>query len=157
VSDELGLTAQVSALVRPATAPTLVGASDSCAAPFTLPVTGGFFTGDTTSANADFDAGCDAPGQNIGGAKDQILRLDLAQQRRVVMDMSGSFYTTLLDVRKGATCGAATEVPNACFVGFSASKSFLDLTLPSGTYWLQVDGYNGDRGPWNLDLRVLPP
>jgi hypothetical protein len=29
--------------------------------------------------------------------------------------------------------------------------------LAVGTYWLQVDGYNGDRGPWNLDVRVLPP
>jgi hypothetical protein len=157
ISDELGQTAQLSVLVRPTVAPTSVGASDSCTAPFTLPAAGGFFTGDTTGAVADYDAGCDAPGQPIGGAKDQIMRLDLAAPRRVVMDMSGSFYTTILDVRKGASCAAAAEVPNACFVGFTANKSFLDLTLASGTYWLQVDGYNGDRGPWNLDLRVLPP
>jgi hypothetical protein len=157
IADELGQTAQLSVLVRPTLAPTAVGASDNCTAPFTLAASGGFFTGDTTGANADFDAGCDAPGQPFGGAKDQLLRLDLAEQRRVVMDMAGSFYTTILDVRRGAACPAATEVPNACFVGFSAGKSFLDLTLASGTYWLQVDGYNGDRGPWNLDLRVLPP
>lgn len=157
VADELGQTAQLSVLVRPTVAPVNVGASDNCTNAFTLPATGGFFTGDTTSSTADFDAGCDAPGQPIGGAKDQMLRLDLAQQRRVVMEMSGSFYTTILDVRRGPACSSAAEVPNACFVGFSASKSFLDLTLATGTYWLQIDGYNGDRGPWNLDLRVLPP
>jgi hypothetical protein len=70
--------------------------------------------------------------------------------------MMGSFYTTILDVRQGATC-PATEVVNACYVGFNASRSFLDLTLDPGTYWVQVDGYNGDRGPWNLDMRVLAP
>ncbi len=156
IADELGQTAQLSVLVRPAVPPTSVGASDSCVAPFTIPSTGGFFTGDTTNLAADFNAGCDAPGQPIGGARDQIMRFDLAQDRRVVFDMTGSFYTTILDVRKGAAC-PGTEVANACFVGFNAGKSFLDLQLTAGTYWIQVDGYNGDRGPWNLDVRVLPP
>lgn len=156
IADELGQTAQLSVLVRPTVAPTNVGASDSCVSPFTIPAGGGFFTGDTTSMPAaDFNAGCDAPGQPIGGAKDQLMRFDLAQDRRVVFDMSGSFYTTLLDIRKGAAC-PGVEVANACYVGFNAGKSFLDLPLTAGTYWVQVDGYNGDRGPWNLDVRVLP-
>ena len=84
------------------------------------------------------------------------MKLDLTQKQRVVLDMSGSFFTTLLDIRKGAAC-PGSEVPGACYIGFSASKSFLDLTLDPGTYWVQIDGYNGDRGPWFLDLRVLPP
>jgi hypothetical protein len=155
IADELGQTAQLSVLVRPAVPPTAVGVSDNCAAPFTLPEAGGFFTGDTTGATADFGAGCDAPGQPINGAKDQLMKLDLAQKQRVVFDMSGSFYTTVLDLRQGATC-PGTEVTNACYVGFTAGKSFLDLTLAPGPYWVQVDGYNGDRGPWNLDVRVLP-
>ena len=83
------------------------------------------------------------------------MKLDLAQKQRVVFDMTGSFYTTILDLRQGATC-PGTEVTNACYVGFNAGKSFLDLTLAPGPYWVQVDGYNGDRGPWNLDVRVLP-
>jgi hypothetical protein len=157
VADELGQTAQLSVLVRPSVAPTVVGgSSDTCASPFTLPASGGFFTGDTTNATADFNAGCDAVGQPINGAKDQIMKLVVAQKERVVLDMIGSSYTTILDVRQGATC-AGTEVPGACYVGFNASRSFLDLTLNAGTYWVQVDGYNGDRGPWNLDMRVLAP
>ena len=94
--------------------------------------TGGFFIGDTTNSSADFSAGCDAPGQPIGGAKDQIMKLALTQKQRVVLDMIGSSYTTILDVRQGATC-PATEVPNACYVGFNAGRSFLDLTLDPGT------------------------
>ena len=158
VADELGQNAQVSVLVRPAVAPTSVGASDACASPFAIPVVGagGFFTGNTTSSTADFNASCDAPGQPIGGSRDQLLRLDLVQPQRVVFDMSGSFYTTLLDLRKGATC-PGIEVPNACHVGFQASRSFLDLPLTAGTYFVQVDGYNADKGAWNLDVRVLPP
>ena len=156
IADELGQTAQLSVLVRPYLAPTNVGLSDNCVTPFALPAGGGFFTGDTTNSTADFNAGCDAPGQAIGSAKDQIMKLDLTQKQRVVLDMSGSFFTTLLDIRKGAAC-PGSEVPGACYIGFSASKSFLDLTLDPGTYWVQIDGYNGDRGPWFLDLRVLPP
>ena len=157
IADELGQTAQLSVLVRPAVPPTAIGAtSDTCLDAFTMPPTGGFFAGDTTTVTADFGAGCDAPGQPIGGAKDQIMRLDLAQKQRVVFDMTGSFYTTILDIREGVMC-PGTEVTNACYVGFNPGKSFLDLTLPSGTYWVQVDGYNGDRGPWDLDVRVLPP
>ncbi len=156
VADELGLTAQLTVLVRPSVAPADVGPSDSCVTPFSLPATGGFFVGDTTNSNADFNAGCDSPGQPIGGAKDQIMQLALTQKQHVIFDMIGSSYTTILDVRQGAAC-PASEVPGACFVGFNASRSFLDVILDPGTYWVQVDGYNGDRGPWNLDLRVLPP
>lgn len=156
VADQLGQTAQLTVLVRPAVPPTSVGLSESCAAPFLLPGAGGYFVGDTTNSTAEFDAGCDAPGQPISGAKDQIMKLELADPRRVVLDMSGSVYTTILDVRRGATC-PGTEVPNACYVGLNPSRSFLDLTLAAGTYWVQVDGYNGDRGRWNLDMRVLPP
>jgi hypothetical protein len=156
VADELAQNVQLTVLVRPSVAPTDVGLADTCVAPFTMPAAGGFFIGDTTNSNADFSAGCDAPGQPIGGAKDQIMQLTLAQKKRVVLDMIGSSFSTVLDVRQGPTC-PATEIPNACYVGFNAGRSFLDLTLDAGTYWVQVDGYNGERGPWQLDTRVLPP
>jgi hypothetical protein len=156
VADETGQTAQLNVLTRPTVAPTSVTGSDTCASTATIPATGGFFTGDTSSMTAAFNAGCDAPGIPLGGAKDQILRLDLAQKQRVVFDMSGSTYTTILDVRQGATC-PGTEVTGACFVGFTSGRSFLDLTLDAGTYWIQIDGYAGDAGPWNLDVRVLTP
>jgi hypothetical protein len=157
IADEQGATgAQLAVYVRPTVPPATVGGSDGCATAFPIPATGGFFVGDTTAMTADFDAGCDAPGMPIGGAKDQMLRLDLAQPRRVVFDMSGSFYTTLLDIRRGTAC-PGTEVPGACYVGAGPQRSFLDLALAAGTYWVQVDGYSGDRGPWSLDVRVLPP
>ena len=156
IADELGLTAELGVLVRPTVAPTVVVGANGCADALAIPPAGGFFTGDTSTATADFGAGCDAAGTPANGAKDQLLRLDLAATRRVVMDMSGSFHTTILDVRRGPAC-PGVEVAGGCYVGFGANRSFLDLELTAGTYFLQIDGYVNDAGPWDLDVRVLPP
>lgn len=155
IADEKGLSTELMALVRPTVPPTTV-TSDGCVNPQTIPETGGFFTGDTTNATADFNAGCDSPGQPIGGAKDHLMRFVLTQKRRVVFDMSGSANTTVLSVRKGEPC-PGVEVPNTCNAGTGPNRSFLDTTLDAGTYWVQIDGYAGSAGPWNLDVRVLPP
>jgi hypothetical protein len=156
VADELGQNAELMALVRPTVAPTIVTGSDGCVSPVTIPLAGGFFTGDTSSAAADFNASCDAPGLPLGGARDRMLRLDLPQPQRVVFDMSGSFYTTVLDIRQGVAC-PGLEIPNMCYVGFGSARSFLDVPLGTGTHWVQIDGYAGDTGPFDLDVRVLPP
>ncbi len=157
LSDTLGELDSVSVLVRPTVAATIVGSgADGCAAAIDIPSGGGFFSGDTTALASDFDDGCDAPPAGTGGAPDQVLRLVLTQTRRVVFDMEGSVYSTILDVRTGATC-PGLEVPGACYVGATGARSFLDLTLDAGTYWIVVDGYAGAQGAWNLDVRVLAP
>ncbi len=155
VADQRGLNTELLVLVRPAVAPVNV-TSDACANATIIPETGGFFTGNTETATADMSAGCDAPGQPIFGAKDQLLRLTLGKRQRVIFDMLGSTMSTLLDIRSGDPC-PGVEVPNACAVGASASRSFLDRVLDAGTYWVQVDGYNDSAGPWYLDVRVLDP
>ncbi len=155
ISDPLGQAAQLTALVRPYTAPTDVGASDGCVGTVMIPQTGGYFSGTTTAMAADFDAACDVFGAPVGGARDQLLRLDLAENRRVVFEMSGSTYRTLLDLRQGASC-PGTEIPGACHYGPLGDPSFLDTTLGAGTHWVQVDGYGSASGAWKLDVRVLP-
>lgn len=147
---------ELTALVRPAVPTTLVPFSFGCDDALTIPPTGGFFQGTTANATADFTAGCDLGGQPPGGAGDQLLRLVLASPRRVVLDMMGSTYMTLLNVREGPTC-PGTEVPLGCAVGFAPSRSFLDLDLDAGTYFIQIDGYSGAAGPWFLDVRVVAP
>ena len=75
----------------------------------------------------------------------------------VVFDMEGSTYTTLLSVREGALC-PGLESTNACYVGFEASRSFLDRVLPAGTYWVIVDGFNAmSSGAFTLRLSVGTP
>ncbi len=157
VADLQGHPASLTVLTRPtATATNVGGGSDNCMSPIALSASGGFYTGDTTNAMHEFNAGCDVDGAPPGGAPDQIFALNLTAAQRMIFDMSGSTYATILDIRTGAVC-PATEVPNACYVGFTAQRSFLDLTLVPGQYWVQVDGFNGAKGPWNLDVRTLPP
>jgi len=74
----------------------------------------------------------------------------------VVLDAEGSSYTTILDVRQGSSC-PGTPLVGGCYVGFTPQRSFLDLELEAGQYWIIVDGYAGGMGPWDLDVRVLPP
>ena len=41
--------------------------------------------------------------------------------------------------------------------GYDAERSYLDLELPAATYYIQIDGYNGQLGPWFLDVHVVDP
>jgi hypothetical protein len=150
------LPATITPFVRPATPPTFVAFSQTCADAFTIPETGGLFQGNTANASAKYAAGCDQGGTGPFGAPEQMLKLVLSQKRRVILDMNGSSYPTLLDVRKGASC-PGEEVPVACTIGPGAGRSFLDVTLDAGSYWVQVDGYAGQSGAWLLDVFVAPP
>jgi hypothetical protein len=147
---------ELEALLRPATLPTLVAFADTCAQAVDIPLAGGFFQGNTANANADYPAGCDFGGAGGNGAPEQLLRLVLPSQKRVVFDMRGSSFATLLNVRKGPSC-PGTELPQACAAGYSILRSYLDLTLDAGSYFVQVDGYAGASGPWMLDAPVLEP
>jgi hypothetical protein len=161
VADQLGQQGTVEALVRPTVAPTIIppGGSSTCAQALDVSA-GGFFTGDTSTSTATYSSGCDAPGQ--APPPGQVLTFTLTQPQRVVLDMEGSQYTTILDVREGSTCpgtpiGNTSTNANGCYVGFGGQRSFLDLELTSGTYWLVIDGYQGGKGAWDLDVRILPP
>lgn len=146
--------AALTALVRKAVAPVLVPFADSCDDAFTIPPEGGSFQGNTANVNAQYTASCDQGGAT--NARDQILRLELAEKRRVVLDMNGSAYSTLIDVRKGPQC-PGEEVSLACTIGTLPQRSFLDLTLDAGVYFLQIDGFNGASGAWFLDVFVTAP
>jgi hypothetical protein len=147
---------EVTAFARDAVATTLVPFADACADALDIPTEGGLFQGNTANAKADFNAGCDQGGLPKGGAPDQLLRLTLAKKQRAIFDMGGSAYTTLLDVRKGPAC-PGTEIVNGCAVGYPPGRSFVDLTLDAGVYYVQIDGFNGDEGPWFLDVHVVDP
>jgi Putative metal-binding motif len=156
LNDQLGDQDSLTTLVRDAVPPTTVMGADLCANAFVIPPTGGYFTGDTTNATANYDAPCDAPSAPPNGSGDEVLVLTLTTPQRVVLDMTGSSFETILDVRQGAPC-PGTPIENDCYVGFSQSRSFLDLELTAGTYYVVVHGYDGAVGTWNLDVRVVAP
>jgi hypothetical protein len=152
----LSLPQEVTAFVRPYAPAVLVPFSDACADAQTIPETGGFFQGNTSNVTADFSAGCDQGGGPPNGAKDQLLKLVLTAPKRVVFDMAGTSYDALLDVRKGPSC-PGSEVPLGCTVSFNENKSFLDLELEPGTYYVQIDGLGVATGAWVLDVHVVDP
>jgi hypothetical protein len=153
---QLGQPMELTALVRPALPPTLVPFANTCGEVQAIPAYGGFFQGNTVNAQPDFDSGCDQGGLPPGGAPDQILALVLPAPKRVVLDMQGSAYATLLGVRGGGAC-PGSELPMGCAAGYHPERSFLDLELPAGTFYLVVDGYAGQAGPWFLDVHVVDP
>jgi hypothetical protein len=140
---------------RPVLAAVHVPFADDCAELVTIPELGGRFSGNTSNAFPDYSGGCDVGGQDEGGAPDQILKLSLTQSRRVIFDMQGSGYETMLSVRGGPTC-PGTELTRACATGLRPGKSYLDLDLEAGDYFVQIDGYDGDSGAWNLNVFTAP-
>ncbi|MCC6213535.1 MAG: putative metal-binding motif-containing protein [Polyangiaceae bacterium] len=151
-----GAPISLSALVRPAAAPVLVPFADSCDDVITVPAGGAFLQGNTANATAQYESGCDLGGQPPGGAPEQMLRLVVPERSRVVLDLQGSSYATLLQVRRGPTC-PGSEILGACAAGYVQDRSFLDLVLDAGEYFVQVDGYSGASGAWNLDVFFGPP
>ena len=49
------------------------------------------------------------------------------------------------------------SLPFSNTVNNTEAGSFLDLELDAGTYFLQIDGYVLQAGPWFLDVRVVDP
>lgn len=153
VESELGLPSALVVAARRAVAPRFVPGANGCADALEIPVTGGFFLGNTSNASSEFTASCDFA---IGpGAADQLLRLELDAPRRVIFDMRGSDFETLLSVRRGPEC-PGRELGGACSVSLGSDRSFLDLNLPAGEYFVQIDGYAGTEGSWFLDVFVMP-
>ncbi len=142
-------------LQRPAQPAVLVPFADDCDGLVAIPEVGGRFSGNTSNAFPDFDAGCDVGGQQEGGAPDQILKLHLSAPRRVVLDMQGSDFNTMLSVRQGDFC-PGVELLAACAPGYLATRSYLDLDLQAGDYFVQIDGYDGASGSWKLDVFTTP-
>jgi hypothetical protein len=150
VESALGTPASVTAFLRPPSPPSLVAFSDDCATAQPIPPQGGLFNGTTANATDDFSASCDTGG---GNAPDQLLSLHLDAPSRVVLDARGSSFAVILDVRTGGTC-PGDEINHGCSAGYVPRRSFLDLDLDSGDYWVQIDGYAGATGAWTLDAFV---
>lgn len=156
VETRLASPAQLTALTRPAVAPVVVPFSDTCDDAVVIPETGGLFEGDTRNVTAQYGAACDHGIAGPIGAPDQILKLQLSKRRRMVFDMRTSGYRTLLNIRKGPAC-PGEEMPLSCAVGVYEQRSFLDLVLDAGEYFVQIDGYANESGPWTLDVFSSEP
>jgi hypothetical protein len=151
-----GTPVSLTAFRRPAANSRAVLGADECDDAVEIPETGGRFEGNTANLYADYATSCDYGGQSGPGAPDQMLRLVLTERRRVVFDMQGSSYDTVLVVRAGDDC-PGEEIEGTCSVGYVDSRSFLDVTLDEGEYGVQIDGYDGQSGRWVLEVFTAAP
>ncbi|MBN2197114.1 MAG: putative metal-binding motif-containing protein [Polyangiaceae bacterium] len=156
VESQDGIPVEVTVLSHPARAPLLVAFSDTCDDATAVPPSGGAFFGNTVGATNDYSASCDYGRPNGSGAPDQILSLSLEDRRRIVIDAAASGFSTVIGMRRGPDC-PGEELPLACSAGYGPGRSFLDLVVDPGEYWIQVDGYDGASGAWALDVFVAPP
>lgn len=154
VESRLGSDAQLLALVRPATPPTLATGAEDCASFLDMSAEGGSFQGNTAGAIADFSASCDVGGISEHGAGDHLLRLVLESRKRVFLDLDGSAFGTVLSVRQGPEC-PGKEV--ACVATLEAPRSYFDRVLEPGEYYVQVDGFAGLEGQWFLESFAIDP
>jgi hypothetical protein len=154
VESRLGLPATVTLASRPAQAPILVPGADGCVDVVAIGENGGFYRGNTGNATGDFTASCDFA--TPSGAPDQLLSFSLSEPRRVIVDARGSDFETLVNIRRGAEC-PGQEVNAGCAISQAGDRSFLDLDLPAGEYFVQVDGYAGASGAWLLDVFFIDP
>lgn len=150
VESALATPASVTAFLRAPSPPSLVAFSDACSTAQQMPAGGGLFNGNTANAADDFSASCDTGG---GNAPDQLLTLHLDAPSRVVLDARGSSFAVIIDVRQGGAC-PGDEIHGGCSAGYVPRRSFLDLDLEAGDYWVQIDGYAGASGAWTLDAFV---
>jgi hypothetical protein len=151
-----GTPVSLTAFRRPASNTVAVLHADECDDAVVIGEAGGRFEGNTSNLFADYSATCDYGGAGPTGATDQMLRLELSSRRRVVLDMQGSSYATLLVVRRDDGC-PGSEVSGGCSLGTRDSRSFLDLTLDPGAYNVQIAGYNGASGKWALEVFTAEP
>jgi hypothetical protein len=150
---KLGNPTSVLVATRPARPPIVVRDADDCEAALDVPRRGGFFTGNTSQANPDFTASCDVASVSSAGAPDQILRLNIDERSRVILDAGGSPLQTIVNLRHGEEC-PGEEVAGGCALALDRG-SYLEQVLDPGTYYVQVDGYAGMSGQWNLEVFVL--
>ncbi len=152
-----GKPTSLTAFTRSAVSTVFVQGADDCTDVYEIPETGGRFEGNTANQYANYDGSCDYGGEPPGGAPDQLLELTLSEQRRVVLDASGSSYQTMLVLREGDAC-PGVELENGCSLTYDPAGadapffSFIDQVLDPGTYYIQLDGFSGDGGRWALEV-----
>jgi len=135
----------------PPTISTEVTGNDSCMSPFTIPLTGGLFHGDTSTMLPDHTASCG------GGtmSNDAVFELTLAARSRIIASTEGSSFDTVLHVHQTmCTDGADLFCDDD---GGEGSTSVVDQMLDPGTYFFVVDGFgSSSAGEYFLEVMVNP-
>jgi hypothetical protein len=125
----------------------------TCESP--LPLAPGATAGNTRRGESDSTGGCAA-----SESKELVYKLDVARRQRVTIEVDPQFDSVLY-VRKDECGDAEAEV--ACNDdatagsgkrGPSSRGSRVDEVLEAGTYYVFVDGYGSESGPFRMNVQV---
>lgn len=131
-----------------------VSGNDTCAAAHEMIADAGsttMYIGTTTGLANDATASC----ASTAASPDAVYRLTLADSRTIGFDMRTTSFDSALHVKRDA-CPAGTEVGCNDDTG-STRRSYLNLTLAAGTYYVFADGYStGASGGYELEVTISP-
>ncbi|MBN1771693.1 MAG: hypothetical protein JXB32_10555, partial [Deltaproteobacteria bacterium] len=97
----------------------------------------------------------DATGTCGGGAGDAVYRLVLDAARTVSFDMRTTSFDNLLHVKRD-TCPGGTQVGCNDDTG-STRRSYLNLSLAAGIYYVFADGLSSGTGSYELEVMIASP
>ncbi|MFN0174113.1 MAG: PPC domain-containing protein, partial [Saprospiraceae bacterium] len=124
-----------------------------CNSPTTLNC-GPILTGQTTAGqpnnySANTYSACGISGVAPYGAPDKLYTFTLNQTEEVNISMEVLSANTNLDVFLLSSCN-----PAICYAYSNNTAPFesIQATLPPGTYYVIVDGFNGSQGNFNIQL-----
>ena len=124
--------------------------------PFNTPTdispAGGTTTGSTTAATAQLgEVGL----SSYAFGKSVWYRLNTPTDLRFNAKTEGSSYDTTLALYRGANISEARLIAGNDDVGGGPLWSEIDVEIPSGTYWLAVDGFGGAGGNYSLAWQTI--
>jgi hypothetical protein len=131
----------------PVSALAAVGAG-TCESPIELGV--GSFAGSTSLGRAEHDGTC---GQSR--SKELVYRLELTSQKRVVIETQSRFDAVLY-LRRDACESQDSDGEIACNddAGSDAHASRIEAALEPGVYYVFVDGYEDQSGPFSIKVSM---
>lgn len=125
----------------------------TCESP--LPLVPGATAGNTRRGEAENAGGCAS-----SDSKELVYKLDVARRQRVVIEVDPQFDSVLY-VRHDECSESENEI--ACNDdatsgsgkrGSSSKGSRVDEVLDPGTYWVFVDGYGAEAGPFRMNVQI---
>ena len=125
----------------------------TCEAPYPLSL--GATIGNTRRGEADHAGGCAS-----SESKELVYRLEVTRRQRVTIEVDPQFDSVLY-VRKESCADAEAEVvcnddstSGAGKRGTSSKGSRVDEVLDPATYYVFVDGYGAESGPFHMNVTV---
>jgi len=113
----------------------------------------GDYAGSTTHGESENEGQC-----ANSAAREIVYRLEIASRQNATIDVTTQRFDSVLYIRKGDCSDESAEV--ACNDDSpNQHRSRVDAVLDPGTYFVFVDGYGSDGGPFQMRvvLHDIPP